>query len=96
MANGEHEHDAADGTADTPRTPTGIDAGSVMQWFAEHVPAAVAPLTFARVAGGHSCLTFIVSDATGHRFVLRRPPLGVHLATAHDVAREFRLMGSLA
>lgn len=93
MPNGEHQHDTADSTAGAP---TGIDADSVTRWFAEHIPAAAAPLTFARVAGGHSCLTFIVTDATGNRFVLRRPPLGVHLATAHDVAREFRLMGSLA
>ncbi|MCU1501804.1 MAG: aminoglycoside phosphotransferase [Ilumatobacteraceae bacterium] len=76
--------------------PGGIDAPSVTRWFAEHVPAAVAPLAFARVAGGHSCLTFIVSDAAGTKFVLRRPPLGAHLATAHDVAREFRIMGALA
>jgi len=97
MANGEHQHDPAHDIADgTAGAPTGIDADSLTQWFADHVPAAIAPLSFARVAGGHSCLTFVVTDATGNRFVLRRPPLGAHLATAHDVAREFRLMGSLA
>jgi aminoglycoside phosphotransferase (APT) family kinase protein len=77
-------------------TPAGIDDANVTGWFAEHVPHAQAPLSFARVAGGHSCLTFIVTDAAGTRFVLRRPPLGAHLATAHDVAREFRIMGALA
>ena len=93
MPDAEHEH----GTTHAPGdVPTGIDAESLTRWFAEHVPAAVAPLAFDRVAGGHSCLTFIVTDAAGTKFVLRRPPLGVHLATAHDVAREFRLMGSLA
>ena len=82
--------------ADPTEVPTGIDAPAVTRWFAQHVPTATAPLAFSRVAGGHSCLTFIVTDADGVRFVLRRPPLGVHLATAHDVAREFRLMGALA
>jgi aminoglycoside phosphotransferase (APT) family kinase protein len=89
MADAEHEHEHTG-------APTGIDPAALTRWFAEHVPTAVAPLSFDRVAGGHSCLTFIVTDAAGTRFVLRRPPLGVHLATAHDVAREFRLMGSLA
>ncbi len=77
-------------------SPAGIDHDAVTRWFAEHIRDARAPLSFARVAGGHSCLTFIVTDADGTRFVLRRPPLGVHLATAHDVAREFRIMGALA
>ncbi len=76
--------------------PAGIDAPKVTAWFAEHVPAASAPLAFERVAGGHSCLTYVVTDADGERFVLRRPPLGHVLATAHDVAREHHIMGGLA
>jgi aminoglycoside phosphotransferase (APT) family kinase protein len=75
--------------------PAGIDAPAVTAWFAEHVPAAAAPLRFSRVAGGHSCLTYVVSDAGGQRFVLRRPPIGHVLATAHDVAREHRIMDAL-
>ena len=75
--------------------PAGIDGPAVTEWFADHVPAAVAPLAFERVAGGHSCLTYIVTDATGERFVLRRPPIGHVLATAHDVAREHRIMHAL-
>src|SRR3954454_18017807 len=76
--------------------PAGIDASAVTGWFAEHVPQARAPLSFARVAGGHSCLTYVVTDADGERFVLRRPPLGHVLATAHDVAREHHIMGGMA
>lgn len=83
-------------TAPTAEVPAGIDGPNVTAWFAEHVPAAVAPLTFDRVAGGHSCLTYVVTDAGGSRFVLRRPPLGHVLATAHDVAREHHIMGGLA
>ncbi|MFT3855065.1 MAG: phosphotransferase family protein [Ilumatobacteraceae bacterium] len=76
--------------------PAGIDAPNVTAWFAAQVPQAVAPLAFERVAGGHSCLTYVVTDARGQRFVLRRPPLGHVLATAHDVAREHHIMGGLA
>src|SRR4051812_48982625 len=75
--------------------PAGIDAPAVTTWFAEHAPAAVAPLHFDRVAGGHSCLTYVATDADGRRFVLRRPPIGHVLATAHDVAREHRVMDAL-
>src|SRR5690606_31157511 len=39
--------------------------------------------------------TFRVTDAAGHRTVLRRPPLGQVLATAHDMAREHRIISAL-
>lgn len=74
----------------------GIDRSAVTAWFGRHVPDAVPPLRFVRVAGGHSCLTFVVVDAEGAHRVLRRPPLGVTLATAHDVGREHRIMAALA
>ena len=75
--------------------PVGIDPGPVEGWFGAHVPAARPPLRYQRVAGGHSCLTFVVTDAAGGRYVLRRPPLGSVLATAHDVGREHRVMSAL-
>ena len=37
---------------------------------------------------GHSNLTFRVIASTGERWVLRRPPAGPLLPTAHDVVRE--------
>jgi aminoglycoside phosphotransferase (APT) family kinase protein len=75
--------------------PAGIDGPAVTAWYVQHVPGAVPPLRFARVAGGHSCLTYVVTDAAGTRTVLRRPPIGHVLATAHDVAREHRVMDAL-
>src|SRR5436190_11094019 len=76
--------------------PAGINPEPVTAWFVEHIEGAVPPLRFVRVAGGHSCLTFTVDDSAGHRYVLRRPPLGHVLATAHDVAREHRIISALA
>jgi aminoglycoside phosphotransferase (APT) family kinase protein len=76
--------------------PAGIQAAAVTAWFEEHINGVVAPLQFERVAGGHSCLTYIVDDAAGQRYVLRRPPLGHTLATAHDVAREHKIISALA
>jgi aminoglycoside phosphotransferase (APT) family kinase protein len=75
--------------------PVGIDPGPIEAWFREHVPSARPPLSYERVAGGHSCLTYVVTDDAGTRYVLRRPPLGTVLATAHDVAREHRVMAAL-
>jgi aminoglycoside phosphotransferase (APT) family kinase protein len=46
-------------------------------------------------SGGRSNLTYVVAD--GERsWVLRRPPLGHVLATAHDMGREFRVLSALA
>jgi aminoglycoside phosphotransferase (APT) family kinase protein len=78
------------------RAPEGIDVGGVTAWFAARAPAARPPLEFSLVAGGRSNLTYIVTDAEGRRFVLRRPPLGNLLASAHDVGREHRIMAALA
>lgn len=46
------------------------------------------------IAGGRSNLTYDVTDGHGH-WVVRRPPLGHVLATAHDMGREFRVMSAL-
>jgi aminoglycoside phosphotransferase (APT) family kinase protein len=73
----------------------GISGGDVTAWFAEHVPEAVPPLGFRRITGGRSNLTFDVRDAEGRGYVLRRPPLHMVLPSAHDVAREYRIMAAL-
>ena len=73
----------------------GIDGPNVTAWFDRHVPDAVPPLGFDLIAGGHSNLTFRVTDTADHVWVLRRPPLFQVLATAHDMAREHRIMAAL-
>lgn len=82
--------------AQTGSVEPGIDVEQLTAWFAVHVPQALPPLRFVRVAGGHSCLTFVVVAGDGARFVLRRPPMGATLATAHDVGREHHIMSALA
>ena len=73
----------------------GIDGLRVAEWFLENVPAAVPPLRFELIAGGHSNLTYRVRDASEASYVLRRPPLGSVLATAHDMAREHRIISAV-
>ena len=76
--------------------PDGIDVAGVSAWLSTHAPDATPPLRFSLIAGGRSNLTYTVTDAAGQRFVLRRPPLGPLLPSAHDVAREHRIMAALA
>ncbi|HET6532689.1 MAG TPA: phosphotransferase family protein [Actinoplanes sp.] len=52
-------------------------------------------LTATMFAGGRSNLTYAVTDGES-RWVLRRPPLGHVLPTAHDMAREFRVLSALS
>src|SRR5262245_17556031 len=73
-------------------TVAGIDPGRVTRWFEENVGGLRPPLRFSLITGGHSNLTYRVDDAGGRCFVLRRPPLGAIVATAHDMGREHRII----
>jgi aminoglycoside phosphotransferase (APT) family kinase protein len=74
----------------------GIRAAEVAGWFEEHIPGARGPLAFDLIAGGHSNLTYRVVDAGGRVYVLRRPPTGAVLATAHDMGREHKIISGVA
>jgi aminoglycoside phosphotransferase (APT) family kinase protein len=74
----------------------GIDRPGVEAWFGANVGEAELPLSFERISGGHSNLTFGVTDAAGNRWALRRPPLGKRLGSAHDMAREHKVVSALA
>src|SRR6476619_8316385 len=73
----------------------GIDQARVTRWFDDLAVSFTGPLRFERIGLGQSNLTYLVRDADGRRWVLRRPPLGQLLASAHDVAREARIMAAL-
>jgi aminoglycoside phosphotransferase (APT) family kinase protein len=73
----------------------GINVEPVTRWFAEHVAGAKPPLAFSLIAGGHSNLTYKVTDSSGGEFVLRRPPLSHVLASAHDMGRENKIISAL-
>ena len=73
----------------------GIDHEKVSRFFATHVPSANTDLDFLLISGGRSNLTYLVQG--GERsWVLRRPPLGHVLPTAHDMVREHRVLSALA
>lgn len=74
----------------------GLDTGRVTAWLTQEVSGVRPPFAFRLIAGGHSNLTFGVDDAAGRRLVLRRPPLGHVLESAHDMGREHRIIAALA
>jgi aminoglycoside phosphotransferase (APT) family kinase protein len=81
--------------ADEATAPDGINQKPLEAWFGENVPGVELPLSFERIAGGHSNLTYRVTDAAGTMFALRRPPLGKRLGSAHDMAREHKVVSAL-
>jgi aminoglycoside phosphotransferase (APT) family kinase protein len=75
--------------------PPGLDLGRLAEHLERERPGLVSgPLRAEVVQGGRSNLTYRVTDGT-QRWVLRRPPLGHVLATAHDMAREYRVIRAL-
>jgi aminoglycoside phosphotransferase (APT) family kinase protein len=73
----------------------GIREAEVIEWLTGHVSGLVAPLRFDLISGGRSNLTYAVTDAAGRKIVLRRPPTSHVLSTAHDMAREYRVISAL-
>ncbi|MGW4420972.1 phosphotransferase family protein [Streptosporangium sp. NPDC004631] len=73
----------------------GIDRTRLTGWMAANVPDAGEPTGISLISGGRSNLTYLV-ETGGRRLVLRRPPLGHVLPTAHDMRREWRVVSALA
>jgi len=74
----------------------GVHEERVTRWLQELLPDLQPPLTYSLIAGGHSNLTFRCEDSTGAAYVLRRPPLGHVLESAHDMGREHKIIAALA
>ena len=106
---GSREHVGArrDGLAPTTRacnlpavtdTPPGVDLERLRPWFAAHVDGATGGAAH-RVADLRRPLEPHLRDPRrrrAHEWVLRRPPLGHVLPTAHDMAREYKVLTALA
>jgi aminoglycoside phosphotransferase (APT) family kinase protein len=73
----------------------GLNLANVGAWLEANVDGAVGPFTAELIGGGRSNITYAVTGADGRRIVVRRPPLGHVLATAHDMTREHRIIAAL-
>ncbi|HLZ70705.1 MAG TPA: phosphotransferase family protein [Dehalococcoidia bacterium] len=74
--------------------PDGLDLAALAAYLPRFIPAAEAPLSAELIGGGRSNLTYYIRSKHGE-WVLRRPPLGHVLPTAHDMAREYRVISAL-
>jgi aminoglycoside phosphotransferase (APT) family kinase protein len=82
--------------------PGVADTTGLARWISGHgLPGAGQDLSVELITGGRSNLTYRLDFRDGAagspvtRLVLRRPPLGHVLPTAHDMAREYRVLGAL-
>jgi aminoglycoside phosphotransferase (APT) family kinase protein len=76
-------------------TVEGLDTDALATWLGEQVPGLLSgPLEATLITGGKSNLTYVVTDGSTE-VIVRRPPLGHVLATAHDMSREHRVITAL-
>jgi aminoglycoside phosphotransferase (APT) family kinase protein len=84
---------------DTPRAPRAgeeLDAAALAAYLGEHLAGAAGqPIAVEQFPGGHSNLTYLVRIGD-RELVLRRPPVGSKVKTAHDMGREVRVLSRLA
>lgn len=74
-------------------SPEGLDLVALQRYFGSAVPGS-GELRASLLQGGRSNLTYLVTDGSS-RWVLRRPPLGGLTPSAHDMAREYRVVAAL-
>jgi aminoglycoside phosphotransferase (APT) family kinase protein len=71
-----------------------IDAAPLAVWLKPRLPGVEGPIAVEQFPGGHSNLTYLLRFGD-RELVLRRPPFGSKVKTAHDMGREFRVLSRL-
>lgn len=71
-----------------------FDLNLLQDWLRTHAPEAGTIRDVTQFPGGYSNLTYLLHTDTGD-FVLRRPPVGANIKSAHDMGREFRVLSLL-
>ncbi|HLY30878.1 MAG TPA: phosphotransferase family protein [Ktedonobacterales bacterium] len=85
----------SDATSAKQPLPPLVDPVALQVYLARELPGDDSPITVERIRGGHSNETFYVTRGDT-QYVLRRPPRGPLLPTAHDVGREYHVLSALA
>ena len=73
-----------------------LDVGRLTAYLQGHVPelSSITSISVKQFPSGHSNLTYLV-QANGREYVLRRPPFGSKVKSAHDMGREYRILSKL-
>src|SRR5438874_1709674 len=82
-------------TAASVRPGEELPVASLEAYLASCLPDAPGPLTVEQFPHGYSNLTYLVRRGD-QEFVLRRPPFGNQVKTAHDMGREYRVLSKLS
>src|SRR6185503_167010 len=72
-----------------------LDADRLALWLRDRLPGIGGAVGVSQFRHGHSNLTYLVTLEAAE-YVLRRPPFGNQVKTAHDMSREFRMLEALA
>lgn len=71
-----------------------LDTEKLEPYLIEHLDGVQGPLTIEQYPAGHSNLTYLIRLGD-EAFVMRRPPFGSKVKTAHDMGREYRVLSRL-
>jgi aminoglycoside phosphotransferase (APT) family kinase protein len=71
-----------------------IDLARLLPFLRSALPEATGPVSVLQFPRGHSNLTYLVRVGA-REVVLRRPPFGVKVKSAHDMKREFDILSAL-
>ena len=71
-----------------------LPVATLEAYLAQHLPDVSGPFTVEQFPSGYSNLTYLLRRGD-REFVLRRPPFGNQVKTAHDMGREFRVLSKL-
>ena len=81
-------------TAGEMRAGEELDAGSLQKYLHAYFGGDVKNLAIKQYRGGYSNLTYQVTIGD-QMWVLRRPPFGSKVKSAHDMSREYRMLSAL-
>ncbi len=70
------------------------DNYKLKNYLASHLPGLEGELVIEQFPGGYSNLTFLLK-VSGREYVLRKPPHGANIKSAHDMGREFNVLTAL-
>jgi aminoglycoside phosphotransferase (APT) family kinase protein len=81
---------------DQVRAGEELDVARLAPYLRQHVAelAGASEIVVRQFPSGHSNLTYLV-EASGKEYVLRRPPFGSKVKSAHDMGREHRILSKL-
>lgn len=73
-----------------------LDVPKLEAFLTKEIADVALPIAVEQFPGGHSNLTYLIRDAGGRELVLRRPPFGNRVKTAHDMGREYKILSKLS